>query len=68
MNIQTRPLAIAAALALAASQPALAATRFVDAGLASGMLAENWMYVLGGSAGAVLLFGGIGLGVGKAVG
>jgi hypothetical protein len=36
MNIQTRPLAIAAALALAASQPALAATRFVDAGLASG--------------------------------
>jgi len=36
MNIQTRPLAIAAALALAASHPALAATRFVDAGLASG--------------------------------
>jgi hypothetical protein len=32
------------------------------------MLAENWMYVLGGTAGAVLLFGGIGLGVGKAVG
>jgi hypothetical protein len=32
------------------------------------MLAENWMYVLGGTAGAVLVFGGIGFGVGKAVG
>jgi len=30
------------------------------------MIAENWMYVLGGSAGAILVFGGIGLGIGKA--
>ena len=30
------------------------------------MIAENWMYVLGGTAGAILVFGGIGLGIGKA--
>ena len=30
------------------------------------MVAENWMYVLGGLAGGVLVFGGIGLGIGKA--
>jgi hypothetical protein len=29
-------------------------------------IAENWMYVLGGAAGAVLVFGGIGFGIGKA--
>ena len=32
------------------------------------MLAENWMYVLGGVAGGVLVFGGIGFGIGKATG
>jgi hypothetical protein len=30
------------------------------------MVAENWMMVLGGVAGAVLVFGGIGFGIGKA--
>lgn len=30
------------------------------------MVAENWMIVLGGGAGAVLLFGGVGFGIGKA--
>lgn len=30
------------------------------------MIAENWMYVLGGTAGAILVFGGVGLGIGKA--
>ena len=30
------------------------------------MIAENWMYVLGGTACAILVFGGIGLGIGKA--
>jgi hypothetical protein len=30
------------------------------------VIAENWMYVLGGVAGSVLVFGGIGLGIGKA--
>lgn len=30
------------------------------------MIAENWIYVLGGTAGAILVFGGIGLGIGKA--
>jgi hypothetical protein len=30
------------------------------------LVAENWMYVLGGLAGGVLVFGGIGLGIGKA--
>ena len=30
------------------------------------MIAENWMYVLGGTATAILVFGGIGLGIGKA--
>ena len=61
--------------ALAAAALALAAMGWAVAEMALGnyndmgrMLAENWMYVLGGSAGAVLLFGGIGLGVGKAVG
>jgi hypothetical protein len=32
------------------------------------MIAENWMYVLGGGAAAALVFGGVGLGIGKAVG
>jgi hypothetical protein len=32
----------------------------------SRMVAENWMIVLGGGAGAVLLFGGVGFGIGKA--
>jgi hypothetical protein len=32
------------------------------------MIADNWMYVLGGTAGAVAVFGGIGFGIGKAVG
>ena len=32
------------------------------------MIAENWMYVLGGVAGGVLVFGGIGFGIGKATG
>ncbi|MFM8784546.1 MAG: hypothetical protein ACKOFI_05220, partial [Phycisphaerales bacterium] len=59
---------VAAALALVAMGWAVAEMalgNYTDMGR---MLAENWMYVLGGSAGAVLLFGGIGLGVGKAVG
>lgn len=59
---------VAAALALAAMGWAVAEMalgNYTDMGR---MLAENWMYVLGGTAGAVLLFGGIGLGVGKAVG
>ena len=30
------------------------------------MIAENWMIVLGSTAGAILVFGGIGLGIGKA--
>ena len=30
------------------------------------LVAENWMYVLGGLAGGVLVIGGIGLGIGKA--
>jgi hypothetical protein len=30
------------------------------------LVAENWMYVLGGLAGGVLVFGGIGFGIGKA--
>ena len=30
------------------------------------MIAENWLYVIGGVAGAVLVFGGIGFGIGKA--
>ena len=30
------------------------------------MIAENWMMVLGSTAGAILVFGGIGLGIGKA--
>ena len=59
---------VAAALALAAMGWAVAEMalgNYTDMGR---MLAENWMYVLGGTAGAVLLFGGIGFGVGKAVG
>ena len=32
------------------------------------VIAENWMYVLGGVAGGVLVFGGIGFGIGKATG
>ncbi|MFM9145240.1 MAG: helix-turn-helix domain-containing protein [Phycisphaerales bacterium] len=59
---------VAAVLALVAMGWAVAEMalgNYTDMGR---MLAENWMYVLGGSAGAVLLFGGIGLGVGKAVG
>jgi hypothetical protein len=30
------------------------------------VIAENWMYVIGGVAGGVLVFGGIGFGIGKA--
>jgi hypothetical protein len=30
------------------------------------LIAENWMYVVGGLAGGVLVFGGIGFGIGKA--
>jgi hypothetical protein len=30
------------------------------------MIAENWMYVLGGVVGGILVFGGVGLGIGKA--
>jgi hypothetical protein len=59
---------VAAALALAAMGWAVAEMalgNYTDMGR---MLAENWMYVLGGTAGAVLVFGGIGFGVGKAVG
>jgi hypothetical protein len=59
---------VAAALALAAMGWAVAEMalgNYTDMGRT---LAENWMYVLGGTAGAVLVFGGIGFGVGKAVG
>jgi hypothetical protein len=59
---------VAAALALAAMGWAVAEMALGNYNDMGRMLAENWMYVLGGSAGAVLLFGGIGLGVGKAVG
>ena len=59
---------VAAALALAAMGWAVAEMALGNYNDMGRMLAENWMYVLGGTAGAVLLFGGIGFGVGKAVG
>lgn len=57
---------IVAALALVAGGWAVAEMAVGNYTDIAKMIAENWMYVLGGAVGAVLVFGGVGLGIGKA--
>ena len=57
---------VAAALALVGACWATAEFAVGDYAEVARMIAENWMMVLGGVVGTVLLFGGIGFGIGKA--
>lgn len=57
---------IVAALALVAGGWAVAEMAVGNYTDIAKQIAENWMYVLGGAVGAVLVFGGVGLGIGKA--
>lgn len=57
---------VVAALALVAGGWAVAEMAVGNYTDIARQIAENWMYVLGGAVGAVLVFGGVGLGIGKA--
>ena len=57
---------VVAAVALAAAGWAVAEMAVGNYTDVAKLVAENWMYVLGGLAGGVLVIGGIGLGIGKA--
>jgi hypothetical protein len=57
---------VAAALALVGACWATAEFAVGDYAEVARMIAENWMMVIGGVVGTVLLFGGIGFGIGKA--
>lgn len=57
---------VVVALALAATGWALLEASLGNSASVGKMIAENWMYVLGGGVVGVLLAGGIGLGIGKA--
>ena len=57
---------IVASLALVAGGWAVAEMAVGNYTEIAKQIAENWMYVLGGAVGAVLVFGGVGLGIGKA--
>jgi hypothetical protein len=59
---------VVAALAMVAMGWAVAEMMLGNYTDVAKMIAENWMYVLGGGAAGVLVFGGVGLGIGKAVG
>lgn len=56
-------VAAAAMVAMGWSVAEMSLGNYTDVGR---MIAENWMYVLGGAAGGILVFGGIGFGIGKA--
>ena len=57
---------VVAAVALVAAAWAVAEMAVGNYTDVAKLVAENWMYVLGGLAGGVLVIGGIGLGIGKA--
>jgi hypothetical protein len=57
---------VVAAVALVAAGWAVAEMAVGNYTDVAKLVAENWMYVLGGLAGGVLVIGGIGLGIGKA--
>ncbi len=59
---------VVAALAMVAMGWAVAEMMLGNYTDVAKLIAENWMYVLGGGAAGVLVFGGVGLGIGKAVG